>query len=161
MTAGFSADGYIVDQNHMGAYRYRGMSSDINGCGWIAAYNLLHALGFEINHEQVFAQMNAMFPLKIPGPTPNRVLYRTLRRYIRFELLRGRRRARACEKSRAGILRYWEGPGPHFVTFVRQADGRFRFLNVADGLEDCQFSMPAFFETRCKSRFVRALVVIF
>ena len=49
----------------------------------------------------------------------------------------------ACA-SRAGIFRYREGREPHYVSFLRLPDGRFRFLNLADGLEDCVLSMEEF-----------------
>ena len=39
---GFSPDGYICDQDCFSSVRYRTMRADINGCGWIAAYNIRH-----------------------------------------------------------------------------------------------------------------------
>ena len=151
MADGYSSDGYLIDQDYMGAIRYRGMSSDINGCGPIAVFNLLRALGFSRSAEQVFGEMDAMIWPKIPGPTPNRVLIRYLRRHVPLKVLRGRARCAAgCGASPAGILRYWEGREPHFVAFTRLPDGRYRFFNVADGLEDCRYDMPDFFRERCR-----------
>ena len=158
MEKGFAAGGYIADQNCFGAYIYRGCSSDINGCGWIAAFNFLRALGFERDYEMVFREMDAFFPGKIPGPTPVRVLRKYLRRFGNFPLYVGRRAClAAAETARAGIVRYWEERIPHFVAFVREEDGRCRFFNVCDGGEEL-FMIPAeFFRTHCARGPVRII----
>jgi len=158
--AGFSEDGYIVDQNCFAAYRYRGMRSDMNGCGWIAAYDLRHALGQSVGFEEVYRDMDAMFPVKVPGPTPVRILRRYLDRYIQYHFSAGHAAVlEVANKSRAGILRYREELEPHFVPFAAQPDGRFRFFNVADGLEDFTATMEDFMEGHCKRQSVRALTV--
>lgn len=157
---GFSTDGYIVDQNRLSAYRYRGMTSDVNGCGWVAAYNLRRAAGQEPDFDEVRREMNAMFPLQIPGPTPMRKLRRYLRRYMGFRYVHGRGAAlAAARESAAGILRYWEGNTPHFITFLRRADGSYRFLNVSNGREDFVSTMDAFFAERVKHGWIRVLVI--
>jgi hypothetical protein len=156
--AGFSEDGYIVDQNCFAAYRYRGMRSDINGCGWIAAYDLRHALGQPVGFEEVRRDMDAMFPIKIPGPTPVRVLRRYLDRHVRVRFSVGKAAVlEAAGRSRAGILRYREGAEPHFVAYTVQADGLCRFFNVADGLEDFTATMKDFLGGHCRRQVVRAL----
>lgn len=155
---GFSPDGYIIDQNRFTAYRYREMSSDINGCGWIAAYNVLRFLGHGVAFDDVRRGMDAMIRLRIPGPTPTRVLRAYLSRFGRFSYAAGRRRAlAAAQASTAGVLRYWEGSEPHFIAFLRRPDGQFRFLNVADGLEDIALPMDAFFADHCRRGPVRVL----
>ena len=75
---GISADGYITDQDCFSSVRYRGMRADINGCGWIAAYNLRHALGQEADWDEVRQEMDAMHTLRFPGPT----LMRIMRSYL-------------------------------------------------------------------------------
>ena len=156
---GFSHDGYIIDQDCFSGYRYRGMSSDINGCGWIAAYNLRRAAGQDADFDEVRREMNALYALQIPGPTPVRKLRRYLRRYLPCAFAVGMRRSlAAAERSDAGILRYWEERTPHFIAFVRQGDGLFRFFNVADGQEDILCPMDRFFAGHCRRGLVRALV---
>ena len=158
MAAGFSLDGYIIDQDCFGAYRYRGCTSDINGCGWVAAYNFLRAQGKAEDFEAVHREMNAMFPLQIPGPTPMRVLRRYLRRHTAYRFAAGRRAAlNRARESAAGILRYWEGQEPHFISFVRTGTDSFRFFNVADGQEELCLSMDRFFETHCRRGWVRVI----
>lgn len=157
---GFSRDGYINDQNAFSDYRYHSMTSDVNGCGWVAAYNLRRAAGQAVDFDEVRRDMDAMFLLPIPGPTPVPKLRRYLRRHLRFRFVGGRRAAlAAAEKSAAGILRYWEGRTPHFITFIRQADGRYRFLNVSDGREDIVRRMDDFFERHCRMGYIRVLVI--
>ncbi len=41
----FTSDGYINNQHLTAAIPYGRMNSADNGCGWIAAYNLLHHMG--------------------------------------------------------------------------------------------------------------------
>ena len=79
---GISADGYITDQDCFSSVRYRGMRADINGCGWIAAYNLRHALGQEADWDEVRQEMDAMHMLRFPGPTLMRIMRSYLAKYV-------------------------------------------------------------------------------
>jgi len=158
MEQGFTHDGYILDQDCFPHLLYRGCTSNINGCGWIAAYNFLHALGFGIDFQTVHRDMDNYFPAKIPGPTPVKILRRYLRRWGRYPLTPGKRRSlAAAAQSRAGILRYWEEKIPHFVAFVRTDGELFRFFNVCDGGEELTLSMAEFFRTHCVHGFVRVI----
>ena len=143
---GISADGYITDQDCFSSVRYRTMRADINGCGWIAAYNLRHALGEELDWDEVRQEMDVMHSLRFPGPTLMRVMREYLAKYVPDyrETVGREEAAQAAKDSIAGIFRYQEGHEPHFISFVRQPDGRFRFFNVADGLEDFTASMETF-----------------
>ncbi len=143
----FSADGYIIDQDLFDkSYPYRTMPSAWNGCGWIAAYNLRHALGDPVYFDDVRAEMDAMHRLRIPGPTLMRVMRAYLDRHVPgWKETAGRDEAvREAAGSIAGIFRYTEGAVPHFITFVRQEDGSFRFFNVNDNLIDACMSMDRF-----------------
>ena len=145
---GISSDGYITDQDCFSSVRYRSMRADINGCGWIAAYNLRHALGQEVQWDEVRQEMDALHTLRFPGPTLMRVMREYLAKYVPdyLETVGREEASAAAERSRAGIFRYSEGREPHFISYVRQPDGLFRFFNVADGLEDCEMSMEKFKE---------------
>lgn len=158
MKDGFSPDGYIIDQDCFGEYPYRGITSDINGCGWIAAYNFLYAQGKTGDHRAVNREMNAMFPRQVPGPTPVRILRRYLRRHTAYCFTAGRKRSlAAARKSDSGILRYWEGKVPHFISFIRVGEDAFRFFNVADGQEDICLSMEEFFRSHCLRGWIRVI----
>ena len=102
-----------------------------------------------------------MHTLRIPGPTLMRVMREYLGRYVPdYEETAGREEAvEAARKSKVGIFRYNEGREPHFVSFVRQPDGNFRFFNVTDGMEDTVISMDAFAEEHLLRGTVIALTV--
>ena len=154
----FSRDGFIIDQDlFTDGYPYRTMPSAWNGCGWIAAYNLRHALGHTVDHDDVRKEMDAMHLLRIPGPTLMRIMRAYLKKYIPdYRETAGKEEAtKAAAGSGAGIFRYTEQGVPHFITFVRQQDGTFRFFNVNDDLiDDC---MPM--ETFAEEHFVRGSVI--
>ena len=143
---GFSSDGYITDQDCFSSVRYRTMPADNNGCGFIAAYNVRHALGHAVEWDDVRAELDAMHTLRIPGPTLMRVMREYLDKYVPgwVETVGREEALAAAGQSRAGIFRYKEGYTPHFVSFVRQDDGRYRFFNVDDGLEDFVAPMGQF-----------------
>ncbi len=143
---GFSSDGYITDQDCFSTVRYRTMAASNNGCGFIAAYNVRHALGHKVNWDDVRAELDAMHTLRFPGPTLMRVMREYLDKYVPgwVETIGREEAIAAAAKSRAGMFRYQEGYTPHFVSFVRQDDGNFRFFNVDDGLEDFTVAMEQF-----------------
>ena len=148
--AGFSADGFIVDQDCFESVRYRCMPASINGCGWIAAYDLRRALGEEPDWREVCREMDALHRLRVPGPTLISVMRAYLARWVpEARETRGREAAlEAASHSRAGVFRYREKQVPHFVAYVREG-GEFRFFNVADALEDCRMSMERFGAEHC------------
>ena len=142
----FSSDGFIIDQDCFSTVRYRTVPADNNGCGFIAAYNVRHALGHAVEWDSVREELDGMHTLRIPGPTLMRVMREYLNRYIPgwVETAGRDEAAAAAAASLTGMFRYQEGRVPHFVSFVRQDDGRFRFFNVNDGLEDFTATMEQF-----------------
>ena len=134
---GFSSDGYIIDQDYFDEYEYRTMSASINGCGWIAAYNIRHFLGHSMRFETVMNEMDHMHSLRIPGPTTMPVMRAYVRKYIpdMTEHIGRDAAFEAARTSRAGILRYTEDNVPHFISFIRSGEA-YRFFNVIDGLQD-------------------------
>lgn len=154
----FSDDGYIIDQDLFTDVLYRNSPSNYNGCGWIAAYNLRHALGQDVHWDDVRREMDEMHQLRFPGPTLMRVMRRYLDKYVPlYEEAVGKKDAtKAALSSRAGIFRYWEECIPHFVAFVRVSDdGRFRFFNVNDVLLDDDMDIRKF----TREHFVRGPVI--
>ena len=143
---GFSQDGYIIDQDCFSAFRYRTIPANYNGCGWIAAYNLLRFLGQAVEYDAVRKEMDEMHFLRVPGPTLMCVMRKYLRKYVpRVRETVGREAAvAAARESRAGIFRYREGLEPHFVSYIRQGENSFRFFNMNDGLEDCVMPMDQY-----------------
>ena len=145
---GISSDGYITTQACFSTVRYRTMRADINGCGFIAAYNLRHALGHNVEWDAVRRELDGMHRLRVPGPTLMRVMRDYLGKYVPdYQETAGREEAIAAAKaSAAGLFRYNEEREPHFICYVKQEDGNFRFFNVNDGLEDTVMSMEDFAE---------------
>ena len=145
---GFSDDGYIIDQDYFDEYEYRTMQASINGCGWIAAYNIRHYLSHSVSFQAVMNEMDYTHSLRTPGPTTMPVMRSYLRKYIpgMTEHIGREAAYQAALSSRAGILRYTEEDVPHFISFIRQGSA-YRFFNVNDGLEDYVTSMEMFFST--------------
>ena len=158
---GFSQDGYIIDQDCFHALRYRTMPANINSCGPIAAYNLRRFLGQDPDFSQVLGELEGMHLWNVPGPTLMTVMRPYLQKYVPDyrETVGREEAAQAAKDSFAGIFRYQEGHEPHFISFVRQPDGRFRFFNVADGLEDSVMSMEDFAKEHLLHGTVIALTV--
>lgn len=156
---GFSSDGFITDQDCFSSVRYRTMHADVNGCGFIAAYNLRHCLGQEAAWEEVREELDTMHLIRLPGPTLVRVMRQYLSKYVpELRETSGREAAiAAAKRSRAGIFRYREGNVPHFISYVRTEEGSFRFFNVDDGLEDFTTDLDHFAE----EHFLHGMVIAF
>ena len=143
----FSADGYIVDQDALEGFEYRTINASRNGCGPIAVYNIRHALGHELDFRELLSEMDGLHAMRRPGPTA----MPAMRAYVSLHLPgmkehKGREAALAAAREcRMGILRYSEEKIPHFVSFLRQENGGFRFFNVNEGMEDYVCSMEMFF----------------
>lgn len=158
LSEGFAPDGYITDQDCFSSVRYRTMPASINGCGWIAAFDLLHFLSGEEDWDSVRRALDEGHRIRMPGPTMLPVMRSYLLSQIpELQEVRGREAALAeASRSRAGIFRYREEKTPHFVFYCRRENG-FRFMNVADGLEDAVMPMEKFGEEHLKG----GLVVLF
>ena len=150
-TRGYTADGYIRDQDCFSAHTYRRMAASENSCGCIAAFNMRRAHGQSPSFSEVTREMDAMHLLPGPGPTHMHVLRRYLTRYLPgWRETHGRRVCLAAANSSGmGIFRYWEDFVPHFVSYIRTPEGPFRFFNVCGGAEDRVFSMEEFLDGHC------------
>ena len=158
---GFSQDGYIIDQDCFFGVHYRTIPANLNGCGWIAAYNLRKFLGHDISYDEVRQELDQMHFLRVPGPTLMCVMRKYLHKYVpQYRETVGREQAYAAScASQAGIFRYREGDEPHFVSYIRQDENQFRFFNMADDFEDCIMTMEQFVTEHCAPGTVIALTV--
>lgn len=157
-----SPDGYVKDQDYTDDILYGVYPSSYNGCGWIASYNMLHALSLADNPEEQFARMVEILPYKGRRGTPFPTLWQFFRR-AGLPVSRHYGTAQILLKYKdapCGILRYAEEGVPHYITFVRTGPGRYRFFNVADGLEDFETDMETFIRERVTNRklLVRLLI---
>ncbi|MCR5576364.1 MAG: hypothetical protein K6F56_05090 [Oscillospiraceae bacterium] len=143
----WTADGYIMDQDALTGYEYRTIDASRNGCGPIAVYNILRALGRDADFGAVVKELDGLHRMHRPGPTA----MNAMRAYFAIHLPEMREhsgRAAALEAARTcrmGVLRYTEERIPHFVSFLRQEGGGYRFFNVNTGMEDYVCSMEMFF----------------
>ena len=148
---GFAQDGYIIDQDCFSSFVYRTIPANLNGCGWIAAYNLRKALDHGISFDEVRQELDDLHFLKVPGPTLMCVMRKYLKQYVpQYRETVGREEALMdAQESIAGIFRYREGREPHFTSYIRQEDGSFRFFNMADDFEDVVMPMEQFITEPC------------
>lgn len=154
----FSEDGYLIDQDQCGGVRYGAWRSDRNGCGWIAAYNLLRALGRETPVCEVIRALLHRSLFRALLGTRLFVIYWYLRRRgFKPEIAAGRKQILAAGGQRRGILLYRHKDGFHFVCFLPDQDDTLRFLNAWTGPRDPVCAMEKFFSSCIKGRLVLAL----
>ena len=150
----YSSDGYIVDQARLKEIRYGVFTSDINGCGWIAAFNFLKRMGQDVREQALADELIRYSLFRGLIGTDLMRLKRTLKRHgYRTRLkYRWNKNARLPEGTSAGLFYYWHKDGPHFVTFYadesipQSEDGepRYRFLNAIAGKENHFDTMRGF-----------------
>jgi len=156
-----SDDGYIIDQEYTKSYQYGKLSSDINGCGWIAMYNLFHVQNSLKSYEDVYYEMNAILTYNGMFGTPMKVMKNYLMiNKIAFTVISGKKDSLIKAKtSNVGIIRYFEGYELHFVTYTKLPNGNYRFFNAIPGKEEHQVSMESFFNDHCKLPFVKVIII--
>ncbi len=150
-SGGWSADGYIIDQDRFSSRRYRTVSADNNSCGPIAAFDLRRFMGQEADFDGVLRELESLHALNLPGPTYMRAMRRYLDRYLPgYREVRGREAGfRAAEGCRMAIFRYLQDRVPHFVACYALGGGQYRFFNIKDGLTDCAMTLAAFRRDCC------------
>lgn len=141
-----SDDGYIVNQSLLRGIPFGKYPSSKNGCGWVAIYNLMKALGNEKPYEEIiealvpYALFRGLLGTRMPG----------LKKYIRgqgyamdtsfskadFEKL--------ASGSQAGIIYYGTGKTYHFTAYQNKGDGTYRFFNSVYGLKEDVITMEQF-----------------
>jgi len=141
----YSSDGYIVDQAQVTHIKYGVLTSDINGCGWIAAFNFLKAQGRAVNEQALADELIRYSIFRGLAGTDLFRFKRLLKRHgYRTRLtFRWNKKARLPEGTSAGVIYYCHKDGLHFVTFscieaVKPArdeagETRFRFFNGIGG----------------------------
>ena len=160
-------DGYLKDQDYLKNFPYGRYPTSFNGCGWVAIYNVEHAIGQSIAAEAVYEVMRKMLPYDGTQGTPFPTMVRyyaernspVARMYGSGETL-----IRAVREYGAprGILRYMEGREPHYIAFVRvdaEAPARYRFFNAADGKEDFVETMEYFRSEHIRGRRIVRLLL--
>ena len=150
----YSSDGYIVDQARVTDIRYGVFTSDVNGCGWIAAFNFLKQHGEAVDEKTVAGELIRWAPLRGLAGTSVFRLKRMLKRHGYPTALKvvTKKRADLPKTTQAGVIYYVHKDGPHFVTFYRDETvpqqeneaPRFRFLNAIPGRGNHYDTMQGF-----------------
>lgn len=156
----FSQDGYIVCQSRTAGIPYGRFDSPYNGCGWIAAYNLLRALEGESDWAAVHSAFAARLPLAGMMGTPVTTLRRCLALHgAATRVVWGKRAAaRAMESAAGGILRYLEGREPHYVAFAAAGEGKHRFFNVNEECPELTASAQEFLRAHVRFPVLHAII---
>jgi hypothetical protein len=148
----WSEDGFLIRQDLMGNIPYGVLVTSRNGCGWIAAYNYLRALGKPVQWDQVRRDLQHLLPFR--GKLGANVW--VLRGYLRYRgcplhsAVTPAAVGRLAARSRVGIVMYWTGKHGHYVTFQRQKDGRLRFFNAGASRADVVLTMEEFYRACVK-----------
>jgi len=144
----FSEEGYLIDQGKLRRIAYGRYTSDYNGCGWIAAYNLLHLCGIKMQPSDVCRMLARGLRLGGKFGTFPLFLRKYLRRYLPVQL-RIRTKKQFCHAhGDRGIILYWTGKGAHNVGFCSEQDGggNIRFLNAVYGKKNYLLTAEAFWK---------------
>ena len=157
---GFSADGFILDQDALSDYPYGRYRTDWNGCGWIAAYNLLLACRRKADPRVICREMSDALHFGGTFGTAVSIVRGCLRDHgVETDLIVGKSRClAACARTRCGILRFHDGEYPHYVTFASDRDGLYRFYNSDPADDSHLHTMEDFFREHMKRRFARAIL---
>lgn len=146
----FSPDGYIISQNSTADVPYGRLRSSVNGCGWIAAYNFIKAMGGapDASTLPLLLSENSVFGAFLgTGPRRLRDWLRHTGGYPLADAF-GRKKVLALAAGcRVGILLYRPKRYPlslHYATFTRLPEGNFRFFNAADGNPDHRMAFDDF-----------------
>ena len=152
-----SSDGYIINQDLVSDIPYGRLSSDINGCGWIAAYNFCKAMGRPQNELVLSRLLAAGSPFNAAlGTGPKRLKHFLQNMGFTLKTTTSHRKAVLLgQKARAGILLFFGAKiNVHYVTLISCGDGRFRVLNAVYGQEDHYTTLDEFFEQYAKFPFI-------
>lgn len=147
-TDALDTQGYIINQKRTGNLRFGRVSSDKNGCGWIAAYNFLRAMDKEKDPEEVLRKLEKAL---IPGFDRFGLNFVALAIYLRTQgvplefTVRQFHTQRIAEEAPAGIILYRAGKTNHFAAFRRLQNGKLRFYGAVSGRENHDMSMAEFF----------------
>ena len=130
-------NGMLRDQNRLSAVRFGVATSDYNGCGWVALYNVLRLLGERMTVADAVREMEGGLWLRgRAGASPLRLI-RVLRKHG-CTVTTSARKAQfdAAAGDRAGVVFYLRShlsSGAHFAAFSRpDENGLRRFYNAAD-----------------------------
>lgn len=143
-------DGYINRQSLTRSIRYGCMTSDQNGCGWIAVFNVLRRLeGVSPDPEEIARLMSRGVILRgLLGTYAHSVILFLKRRGYKVRLtFRKSAQAELAARADASIFLYlgpwsgfirWSRLQGHYIALYPESDGRFRVFN--HGSDPCRLT---------------------
>lgn len=142
-------DGLLYDQSKLGGVKFGWFSSDRNGCGWVAVYNVLRLLGDPHPACEVRAALER--GLLLGGACGAHLVQ--LAWYLCREghsvavSVLPLRFARLARDAGACVLLYWHRRGAHFVALRVEGD-RLHFYNAGRGAVADLSDFPEFLRER-------------
>ncbi len=140
-------EGYIIAQKRLTDVPFGTLTSDKNGCGWIAVYNFLKAMDREKDPETLVKTLEkTLFPSSRFGMN-----FIALAGYLRLQgiplnlSLRPFHSQQLSESCRAGVILYRAGKTNHFVAFRREAGDKLRFYGARSGTIHHDMTMGEFY----------------
>lgn len=142
-----STDGYIIDQRQTRSIPFGAVTSDQNGCGWIAIYNLLHALGRDPDPDKLIETLEKTLLFHgVLGLNLFALIWELKKQKLPLCFaVRPFHAQQLAEQCPAGIILYFTGRRNHFVAFRREAQGRLRFFGAVPGLSHHEATMAEFY----------------
>lgn len=140
-----SNDGLIINQSQLKTIPYGKYTSDYNGCGWIATYNVMKLLGEKVEVEEVLQYLNKYTILDGrfgTNPFGIKKYFQEQNYDFRYAFLSRRLQAK---KNAIGIILYTDFKNIHYVAFRRE-DRKFHFYNDIYGKEDDIRTLDEFLE---------------
>ena len=129
-----SQDGYIINQDKLTEIPYGSHMSNLNGCGWIAVYNLFHLFRISVPADEIRRYL-LRHSLWRGNMGTNVFGVRSFLKKNGFALRhtwRVSRFAHVAKKTGAGIIFYLDEDYFHYV-FYRREDTRYHFYNAEYG----------------------------
>lgn len=125
----FSVDGYIIDQSYIDNIEYGNNTSDSNGCGWIACYNLCKYLGIDKSTEEIVTFMEKyLWGKGFFGTAVNGVRKFMQSLGIETKTVVGKKAILKTDPE-FGVVFYFYGQGFHYTFFYKYDKVNYRFLN--------------------------------
>lgn len=146
------SQGYIIDQRKTDNISFGGISSDKNGCGWIAVYNFLKAMDQEKAPETILRTLEkTLLPDGRLGLNFFALAWYLKKQGLPLEVaVRPFHAQQLSETCKAGVILYCAGRRNHFAAFRREENGCLRFYGAVAGKVHHDTSMAEFYWNHVK-----------
>lgn len=134
LSQALSDDNYIINQEYTHNIKYGNNTSDYNGCGWIACYNICNYLHNEFKVDYIIKYLEKYLWFNGSWGTTITGIYKFLKHLkLPFKQVIGKNNIIKF-KPKYGIIFYMYDKGAHYTFFYKYDKFNYRFLN--NGLSD-------------------------